>query len=73
MADRAYEPATMSIGLWQKDLTVIDEFARSLGCPTPLFSATEAIYRAAVSMGQTSQDTASVCTVLEEMAGLKRD
>lgn len=72
MADRAYEPATMSIGLWQKDLTVIDEFARSLGCPTPLFSATEAIYRAAVSMGQTAQDTASVCTVLEEMAGLKR-
>lgn len=72
MADRTYEPATMSIGLWQKDMTVIDELARSLGCPTPLFSATEAIYRAALSMGQGSQDTASVCTVLEAMAGLER-
>lgn len=72
MADRTYEPATMSIGLWQKDMKVIDAFARALGCPTPLFTATEAVYRAALSMGQASQDTASVCTVLEAMAGVER-
>jgi L-threonate 2-dehydrogenase len=72
MAEQRYEPATMSIGLWQKDMRVIDEFARQLGCPTPLFTATESVYRAALANGQESQDTASVCTVLENMAGLQR-
>ena len=72
MADRAYEPATMSISLWQKDMKVIDAFARSIGCPTPVFNSSEAIYRAALARGQDTQDTASVCTVLEEMAGVKR-
>lgn len=72
MAEQRYEPATMSIGLWQKDMRVIDEFARQLGCPTPLFTATESIYRAALANGQDVQDTASVCTVLENMAGLQR-
>ena len=72
MAEQSYEPATMTIGLWQKDMQVIDEFARGIGCPTPLFSATEAVYRAALANGQETQDTASVCTVLEAMAGLER-
>jgi putative dehydrogenase len=72
MAEQRYEPATMSIGLWQKDMRVIDEFARQLGCPTPLFTATESVYRAALANGQETQDTASVCTVLENMAGLQR-
>ncbi len=72
MAEQSYEPATMTIGLWQKDMQVIDEFARQLGCPTPLFTATESVYRAALANGQEAQDTASVCTVLEAMAGLER-
>jgi 3-hydroxyisobutyrate dehydrogenase-like beta-hydroxyacid dehydrogenase len=72
MAEQCYEPATMSIGLWQKDMRVIDEFARQLGCPTPLFTATESVYRAALANGQDAQDTASVCTILEKMAGLHR-
>lgn len=72
MADQRYEPATMSISLWQKDMRVIDEFARQLGCPTPLFTATESVYRSALANGQDTQDTASVCTVLENMAGLHR-
>ncbi|GEO14306.1 NAD(P)-dependent oxidoreductase [Microvirga aerophila] len=72
MAQRRYEPATMSIGLWQKDMQVIGEFARQIGCPTPIFTATETVYRAALANGQEKQDTASVCTVLESMAGLRR-
>jgi 3-hydroxyisobutyrate dehydrogenase-like beta-hydroxyacid dehydrogenase len=72
MAERRYEPATMSIGLWQKDMQVIGEFARQVGCPTPLFTATETVYRAALANGQEKQDTASVCTVLESMAALTR-
>ena len=58
--------------IWQKDMDVIGSFARTLGAPTPLFSATLPIYAAAQSTGYGEQDTASTCAVLEAMAGLKR-
>jgi L-threonate 2-dehydrogenase len=63
---------TMRISTWQKDMKVIGEYAASVGCPTPLFSASEPIYRAAMSTGFADQDTGSVCAVLEAMAGIKR-
>jgi 3-hydroxyisobutyrate dehydrogenase-like beta-hydroxyacid dehydrogenase len=63
---------TMRVSTWQKDMAVIGDFAQSIGCPTPLFSATEAMYAAAMSNGHAGHDTASVCAVLEAMAGLKR-
>ena len=63
---------TMRVSTWQKDMKVIGEFAASIGCPTPLFSATEPIYRAALSTGHGEHDTGSVCAVLEAMAGVKR-
>src|SRR5437763_2077846 len=66
------ENLTMRISTWQKDMKVIGEYAASVGCPTPLFSATEPIYRAALSTGHANEDTASVCAVLEAMAGIKR-
>jgi 3-hydroxyisobutyrate dehydrogenase-like beta-hydroxyacid dehydrogenase len=68
----AGENLTMRISTWQKDMKVIGEYAASLGCPTPLFSATEPIYRAALSTGHGDEDTAAVCAVLEQMAGVKR-
>jgi L-threonate 2-dehydrogenase len=63
---------TMRISTWQKDMKVIGEYAASVGCPTPLFSASEPIYRAALSTGYADQDTGAVCAVLEAMAGVKR-
>ena len=63
---------TMRISTWQKDMKVIGEYAASVGCPTPLFSACEPIYRAALSTGYGEQDTAAVCAVLEQLAGVKR-
>ena len=63
---------TMRNSTWQKDMKVIGEYAASVGCPTPLFSASEPIYRAALSTGFADQDTAAVCAVLEAMAGVKR-
>jgi 3-hydroxyisobutyrate dehydrogenase-like beta-hydroxyacid dehydrogenase len=63
---------TMRNSTWQKDMKVIGEYAASVGCPTPLFSASEPIYRAALSTGFADQDTAAVCAVLERMAGVKR-
>jgi 3-hydroxyisobutyrate dehydrogenase-like beta-hydroxyacid dehydrogenase len=72
MADNVYEPATMKVSVWQKDMAVIGRFAADLGCPTPLFSATEPIYAAAMEAGHAAHDTAAVCAVLETMAGIKR-
>ena len=63
---------TMRISTWQKDMKVIGEYAASVGCPTPLFSATEPIYRAALSTGHADEDAGAVCAVLEAMAGVKR-
>ena len=58
----------MSNGLWQKDMRVIAAFARRLGSPTPLFSATRGVYREALAQGRAKQDTAAVCAVLERRA-----
>jgi putative dehydrogenase len=67
-----YEPATMKVQVWQKDMKIIGEFARELDCPTPLLSTSAALYTAAMAQGRGTQDTAAVCAVLEEMARLRR-
>jgi 3-hydroxyisobutyrate dehydrogenase-like beta-hydroxyacid dehydrogenase len=72
MVKGRYDDATMKVGLWQKDMAVIGEFAQALGCPTPLFAATRPLYDAAMAIGHADHDTASVCAVLEEMAGVSR-
>jgi L-threonate 2-dehydrogenase len=72
MAQNRYDGdnVTMKVSVWQKDMAVIGDFARSLNCPTPLFSATMPIYAAAMSTGHAAHDTAAVCAVIEAMAGI---
>ena len=65
-------PAQIKVGVWQKDMKVIGEFATRLGVATPLFSATVPLYNAAMSQGHAEDDTASVCAVLEKLSGIKR-
>jgi 3-hydroxyisobutyrate dehydrogenase-like beta-hydroxyacid dehydrogenase len=72
MAQKKYDPPTMRITTWKKDLDVIGNYAGELGVPLPTFDATLAVYSAAKSMGYGGQDTGSVCAVLEKMAGLER-
>ena len=72
MAAGDYANATMKLEVWQKDMTIIADFARQVGCPTPLFAASGPIYTAARAMGRSDEDTAAVCRVLEQMAGLDR-
>jgi L-threonate 2-dehydrogenase len=72
MAEARYEPASMKIDIWQKDMAIIGEFAAGLGVAAPLFAATAPIYDAAVAQGLGSSDTAAVCAVLEAMSGLQR-
>jgi 3-hydroxyisobutyrate dehydrogenase-like beta-hydroxyacid dehydrogenase len=67
-----YRDATMKVEVWQKDMKIIGEFAAALGVPTPLFNASAPVYNAAMALGYAREDTASVCSVLERMAGLRR-
>lgn len=70
MASGEYEPATMKVSIWQKDMAIIGQFATALGVPTPLLSACIPVYASAMSLGHASHDTAAVCDVLQRMAGL---
>jgi 3-hydroxyisobutyrate dehydrogenase-like beta-hydroxyacid dehydrogenase len=72
MVAGSYEKASMGMKLYQKDIAVIADHAAKLGVPVPLFSASIPVYSAGLSMGYADQDTASVCGVLETMAGVKR-
>lgn len=67
-----YSEATMKVETWQKDMTIIGDYARKIDCPTPLFSASAAFYTAAMAMGLGHEDTGVVCAVLERMADYTR-
>jgi L-threonate 2-dehydrogenase len=66
MVERSYEPATMKVSTWKKDMAIIAEFADDVGCETPLFTLTQPIYTEAMAMGLGDQDTASVFEVLKK-------
>ena len=55
-----YEPATMKVSTWKKDMAIIAEFADDVGCATPLFTLTQPVYTEAMAMGLGDQDTAAV-------------
>lgn len=67
-----YESATMKLEVWQKDMKIIGEFAARLGVQAPLFRASQPVYEAAMAQGFGKEDTASVCAVLEALAGVRR-
>ncbi|MDI3468697.1 MAG: hypothetical protein OJF62_000760 [Pseudolabrys sp.] len=72
MVKGRYDDVTMKIDVWQKDMDVIGGFARKIKVKTPLFTATEAVYKKAIRNGHGAEDTAAVCAVLEQMAGYRR-
>jgi putative dehydrogenase len=72
MVKDRYDEATMKISVWQKDMSVIGQFAKQTGVPTPMFDATVPIYNKAMKSGHAEHDTAAVCAVLEKMARVKR-
>jgi L-threonate 2-dehydrogenase len=67
-----YDDATMKVSVWQKDMAVIGAYARQIGVATPMFDATVPVYNKAMKSGHAEHDTAAVCAVLEQMAGVKR-
>jgi len=65
-------PPMMKLELWMKDVSLIGQFAKALSCPTPLFSTSAQFYAAAMAQGHHEEDPASICAVLENMAGIGR-
>jgi 3-hydroxyisobutyrate dehydrogenase-like beta-hydroxyacid dehydrogenase len=66
MVEGKYEPATMKVSTWKKDMAIIAEFAEDVGCKTPLFTLTQPVYTEAMAMGLGDQDTAAVFEVLKK-------
>jgi 3-hydroxyisobutyrate dehydrogenase/glyoxylate/succinic semialdehyde reductase len=66
MVEGVYEPATMKVSTWKKDMAIIAEFADDVGCATPLFTLTQPVYAEAIAMGLGDQDTAAVFEVLKK-------
>jgi L-threonate 2-dehydrogenase len=66
MVEGIYEPATMKVSTWKKDMAIIAEFAEDIGCETPLFTLTQPVYTQAMAMGLGDQDTAAVFEVLKK-------
>lgn len=72
MVKEDYAQATIRVEIWQKDMDIIARHAAAIGAPTPLFLATAPLYTAAMASGYATHDTAAVCAVLSDMAGLPR-
>jgi L-threonate 2-dehydrogenase len=66
MVAGVYEPATMKVSTWKKDMAIIAEFADDIGCATPMFTLTQPVYTDAMAMGLGDQDTAAVFEVLKK-------
>jgi 3-hydroxyisobutyrate dehydrogenase-like beta-hydroxyacid dehydrogenase len=72
MVKGRYGDPSMRISVWQKDMDVIEDYARKIRVPTPMFDASKPVYLKARKRGYDAQDTAAVCAVLEKLAGVKR-
>jgi 3-hydroxyisobutyrate dehydrogenase/glyoxylate/succinic semialdehyde reductase len=66
MVEGVYEPATMKLSTWKKDMAIIAGFADEVGCATPLFTLTQPVYAEALAMGLGDQDTAAVFEALKK-------
>lgn len=68
MAERGWDQATMKVSVWQKDMSLIGQALAETCTAAPLFSATIALYNAAVGLGHGEHDTAAVFDVLSRMS-----
>jgi L-threonate 2-dehydrogenase len=73
MIEGRYEPATMKMDIYQKDLALIMDHARAVECPVPLMAASLPFYSAALAQGRHRQDTAALFAVLQQMTGGKAE
>lgn len=68
-----YEPATMKMDVYGKDLQLIMDQAKDMHCPVPLMAASLPFYAAALAQGRNKQDTAALFAVLQQMTAAPLD
>lgn len=68
MIEDRYEPATMKMDVYMKDVSLIMEQARAVDAPIPLMAATVPYYEAGLAQGRHKQDTAALFAVLAQLA-----
>jgi putative dehydrogenase len=73
MVSATYQPAAARIEMYDKDVQIIGAFAKSVGCPVPLFALSALPFTSALAQDRGKQDTAAIVSVLREMAGLGPD
>lgn len=65
-------PAAARLDILLKDSTLIRDYARSVGAPTPLLDAAVPIYQQSSEAGLGDLDAAALCRFLEGLGGLER-
>lgn len=68
MIEGRYEPATMKMDVYMKDVALILEQAHAVAAPIPLMEATVPYYEAGLTQGRHKQDTAALFAVLTQMS-----
>jgi L-threonate 2-dehydrogenase len=69
MIEGDFSRANIALEVFQKDIDLIGDLARTVRCPLPLFSAAAQLHLAAMAQGRLDEDPACVFAVLEQMTG----
>lgn len=64
-----YEPPTMKVDTFMKDVEIITAFAKACRVPVPVFAAAAQLHLAAQACGWGGADTASVHAIVERLSG----
>ena len=67
MIEGDFSPANVALEVFQKDIDLIGDLARTVRCPLPLFSAAAQLHLAAMAQDRLGEDPACVFAVLEQM------
>lgn len=70
MVDGTYADGEAKVEILHKDLQIIRSFASGVQSPAPLMAVTAEFYTAAMALGMSSMEDASVAVLLERLAGL---
>jgi putative dehydrogenase len=68
MLGEDFSNPTMRVDVFNKDISLIDAFARASSAPTPLFQAASALYRAALEEGRGAEDASAIFLTLRDRA-----
>jgi len=67
MIEGDFSRANIALEVFQKDIDLIGDLARTARCPLPLFSAAAQLHLAAMAQGRLGEDPACVFAVLQQM------